>query len=245
MSKYINVFTNKEIEDIKKNKNSIIIYNSEEIFFKYLDIIKKVIELKIPIYSNNLNIRKYLFDNKIYPKFTDNSKIKIHQNNYSDNINELLNHQFEISNTTNCPLIIKKGNEIIIDRLKKKLPTYIIKNKFNIWDIEDAFINNKLLYIDDVEMFIKEITSNFYISRSLDHLKERVINIYNKNNNYNKNETCVFFGMYNKEDINALEKHNGIKFVIWGGTDCNCSYKHREKNVNKIIKIPDLYHISI
>ena len=65
MSKYINVFTNKEIEDIKKNKNSIIIYNSEEIFFKYLDIIKKVIELKIPIYSNNLNIRKYLFDNKI------------------------------------------------------------------------------------------------------------------------------------------------------------------------------------
>ena len=245
MSKYINVFTNKEINDIKKNKNSIIIYNSEEIFFKYLDIIKKVIELKIPIYSNNLNIRKYLFDNKIYPKFTDNSKIKIHQNNYSDNINELLNHQFEISNTTNCPLIIKKGNEIIIDRLKKKLPTYIIKNKFNIWEIEDAFINNKLLYIDDVEMFIKEITTNFYISRSLDHLKERVINLYNKNNNYNKNETCVFFGMYNKEDINALEKHNGIKFVIWGGTDCNCSYKHREKNVNKIIKIPDLYHISI
>jgi len=243
---------NEEIEKIEKKNDSIIIYNCETIFFKHIDLVQKIIDLKIQIYSDNFNIRKYLFDKNIYPKFTINNKINIYNNNFISEIkNEIINHNFEISDANDCPLIIYKyscsedENKIIINRLRQKNPTFIIKNNFNIFEIEHAFINKKILYFDNCEIFIKGITSNFYISNSLINFKNQMMQKYNKKDSYNPNEICVFFGMYDDKDFSTLKNHNGIKFFIWGGTDCNYNYKNRIKNFNRIIKIPDLYFIAI
>ncbi|MEI7616470.1 MAG: hypothetical protein WCJ54_07125, partial [Actinomycetota bacterium] len=59
-----------------------------------------------------------------------------------------------------------------IERLNKKLPTIII-DKINILEIEDAICNNRLLYIENVDEFIKGITNNLYVSESLRNLGEK------------------------------------------------------------------------
>ena len=64
---FINIFTNKDIEIFNKTKDKIVIYNSEINFFNYLDIVKKVIKSGIPIYSDNIKIRRYLFENNCNP----------------------------------------------------------------------------------------------------------------------------------------------------------------------------------
>ena len=38
-------------------------------FFNYLDIVNKVIKSKVPIYSDDKDIRKYLFENNVIPNF--------------------------------------------------------------------------------------------------------------------------------------------------------------------------------
>ena len=64
---FINIFTNKDIEIFNKTKDKIVIYNSEINFFNYLNIVKKVIQSGIPIYSDNIKIRRYLFENNRNP----------------------------------------------------------------------------------------------------------------------------------------------------------------------------------
>ena len=64
---FINIFTNKDFDIFNKIKDKIVIYNSELHFFNYLDIIKKVIQSGIPIYSDNIKIRIYLFENNCKP----------------------------------------------------------------------------------------------------------------------------------------------------------------------------------
>jgi hypothetical protein len=60
---FINVFTNEDYEIFNEINDKIVIYNNELHFFNYLEIIKKVILLDVPIYSDNVKIREYLFDN--------------------------------------------------------------------------------------------------------------------------------------------------------------------------------------
>jgi hypothetical protein len=238
---FINIFTNEDLEIFNKINDKIAIYNNEFHFFNYLNNINKVIQSNIKIYSDNTKIREYLFKNGCNPKFIEKKYIQVHKN-----INIVLFDKFEISFNEQFPLVIKfdENKNIIIERLKKKLQVIVISNKPNILEIEDAIVSKRLLYIENVDEFIKKITFNLYVSKGLKHFKKRFKINYCKKD-YNTSGTCVFFGMYNKEDINALEKHNGIKFVIWGGTDCNLNYRNRVKNFKRIIKIPDLYHIAI
>jgi hypothetical protein len=237
---FINIFTNEDYEIFNEINDKIVIYNNELHFFNYLNIVDKVIQSNITIYSDNIKIRQYLFKNGVNPIFITKKYIQVHKN-----IDLSLFYNFKISLNETDPLIIqlKENKNIIIDRLKKKLPTIIVDN-INILEIEEAIYSQKLLYVENVDKFIKDITFNLYVSKGLEHFKERFKNNYLKKN-YNNSETSIFFGMYNKYDINTLEKHNGIKFLIWGGTDCNFNYKNRFKNLKRIIKIPDLYHIAI
>ena len=101
-----------------------------------------------------------------------------------------------------------------------------------------------MLYVEDVDAFIKGMTDNLYVSDALEHFKKRFQKFYYKNFYYNTG-TCVFFGMYSGKDIQILRKHRGYKFLIWGGTDCNWDYNDRVKNFDVIKNIPDLYHIAI
>ena len=66
---FINIFTNQDFEEFCKTTDKIVIYNSKLHFFNYLDIVNKVIKSKVPIYSDDKDIRKYLFENNVIPNF--------------------------------------------------------------------------------------------------------------------------------------------------------------------------------
>ena len=236
---FINVFTREDLEVFNKIKEKQVVYNSELHFFNCLDIIKKVIQCGIPIYSDNSRIRRYLFENGMKPKFITKKYIKVDKN-----INLSIFKRFKISSDEKIPMVVKMdGNiKLIIERLKKNLPTIII-DKIDIWKVEEAICSKRLLYIENVDEFIKKITNNLYVSEALNHFKERFQKCYCKKKY--QDGVCVFFGMYSEKDINKLKNHKGYKFLIWGGTDCNWNYRNRVKNFDYINKIPDLYHIAI
>jgi len=236
---FINVFTNEDIEVFNKIVEKQVIYNSELHFFNCLNIINKVIQSSIPIYSDNIKIRKYLFENGQKPKFITKKYIQVHKN-----INLDLFKRFEILSDEKIPLVIRMdGNiKLIIERLKKNLPTIVV-DKIDIWNVEEAVCSKRLLYIENVDEFIKKITNNLYVSEALNHFKERFQKFYLKNDYHDG--ICIFFGMYSVKDIKILKNHKGYKFLIWGGTDCNWNYRDRVKNFQIINKIPNLYHIAI
>lgn len=72
---FINIFTNEDIEIFNKIKDKIVIYNNDTYFFNCLDIIKKVIDSNIKIYSDNTNIRLYLLKNEIIPEYIEKNMI--------------------------------------------------------------------------------------------------------------------------------------------------------------------------
>lgn len=93
---FINIFTNEDIEIFNKIKDKIVIYNNDTYFFNCLDIIKKVIDSNIKIYSDNTNIRLYLLKNEIIPEYIE-KKYNMFNLNYINN-NILLDIKKNINN---------------------------------------------------------------------------------------------------------------------------------------------------
>lgn len=240
---FINVLTDEDFEVFNKIGVKQVIYNIDCLFFKHLNIVSKVIQSDIPIYSDNIRIRQYLLKNGKNVNFIEKKYINIKNLKLDTNLS--LFKRFDFSSDEKVPMVVKiDGNiSLIIERLIKKLPTIIV-DKIDIWEIEDAVCKNRLLYVENMDEFIKGITDNLYISDALKHFKKRFQKFYLKND-YHDSDICVFFGMYSWKDIQILQKHNGIKFLIWGGTDCNWNYRDRVKNFDVIKNIPDLYHVAI
>ena len=92
---FINVFTNKDFEIFNKTKDKIVIYNSEINFFNYLDIVKKVIQSGIPIYSDNIKIRRYLFKNNSKPHYIENQYDMFTLNNINFNQLSIINKNID------------------------------------------------------------------------------------------------------------------------------------------------------
>jgi hypothetical protein len=240
---FINVLTDEDFEVFNKIGVKQVIYNIDCLFFKHLNIVSKVIQSDIPIYSDNIRIRQYLFKNGKNVNFIEKKYINIKNLKLDTNLS--LFKRFDFSSDEKVPMVVKMDGNIllIIERLIKKLPTIIV-DKIDIWEIEDAVCKNRLLYVENVNEFIKGITDNLYISDALKHFKERFQTFYLKND-YHYSDICVFFGIYSGKDIEILRRHRGYKFLIWGGTDCNWNYRDRVKNLDVIKNIPDLYHIAI
>ncbi len=237
---FVNVLTEEDLEVFNKIKVKQVIYNIDSLFFKYLDVVNKVIRTGIPIYSDNIRIRRYLFENGVEVDFIDKKYISVDKN-----IELGLFKRFKISSDENVPLVIRMDGNIglIIERLKNKLPTIIV-DKIDIRGVEEAVCDGRILYVENVDAFIKGITDNLYVSDALEHFKQRFQKFYLKKE-YCNNDICLFFGMYSVKDIEILRRHRGYKFLIWGGTDCNWNYREQVNRLEIIKNIHDLYHIAI
>lgn len=64
-----------------------------------------------------------------------------------------------------------------------------------------------------------------YVSESLKHFKDRIFKNYNLREYDNINEPSVFFGVYDQNDIKNINNHNGIKYIMFGGSDVD-NYKY-------------------
>lgn len=64
-----------------------------------------------------------------------------------------------------------------------------------------------------------------YISKSLEHLKDIILKTFNLREYNNINESSVFFGVHDQNDIKNINNHNGIKYIIFENNDVD-NYKY-------------------
>jgi len=79
----------------------------------------------------------------------------------------------------------------------------------------------------------------------------RIKDCYNLTSDYDINKPTIFFGCYSMDDVNAINNHKGLKFIMYGGNDCNLNNKHRinmfeaidfNNNVSFISSSDDMYN---
>ena len=241
----INLFTNEDIEIFNKINDKIVIYNNDNLFFNYLDIVQKIIQSGITIYSDNIKIRRYLYENGAKPNFIKKKHIQVHKN-----IDSSIFNMFKISSDEKYPLVIQyqANNDIIMERMNKKLPTIVV-DKINIYEIEEAVIYNKLLYIENynLQLYVAEHLSKTF-GEDFTKLNNICINFEKFSD---KNKPCVFYGIFSENDVKLLESITSYKIIIWTGGDINIDHKNivvRNKvlsNLKRILNVKDVYHISI
>ena len=76
---------------------------------------------------------------------------------------------------------------------------------------------------------------------------DRIMNIYNLQK-YTKNkinEPCLFFGMYDYNDVSKILNHKGVRYLIWGGTDADTRIDRSKDILLYISSIPNIVHLAI
>ena len=95
-----------------------------------------------------------------------------------------------------------------------------------------------------IEQLIHNI-KQCYVSSGLHSFQERFMKQFQLTPYENEEEPCIFFGMYSDEDLTRISKHNGLKYIIWGGEDANPNYNHCKSTLNEILQLPNVIHIAI
>jgi len=120
----------------------------------------------------------------------------------------------------------------------KQYKTYF-KNLDNIKS--DKEITQIVLYIskhfvtEDLNLLLKHLNiKNVVICPGLNAFS-RISNYYNLTTDYDINKPTLFFGVYTFNDSNIINNHKGLKYIMFGGNDCNLNNKHRI-NMFKSIK---------
>jgi hypothetical protein len=84
-----------------------------------------------------------------------------------------------------------------------------------------------------------------YVSKTLVFFKKKFMKKYKLVEYVNIHKPCVFYGCYNKKDLETIKKNKSLKIVIFGGTDTYYKkYKKARNMLNKIKKIPNTFFIS-
>ena len=197
-----------------------------------------------------LFIPEYDWNNSI--KYTT-QKIGFFKNyKYYNNISDIL--YIVRRHSKSLTQLIKSPRKLYSQKLIKKYSSLVgkdinfIKNVvYKSFEIDNNLVENETNSINRMLVYNKlPININqVYVSKSLSHLKDRFLQIYNLKSYYHISKPCLFFGLYDKEDLNILKKHKGEKFIIWGGTDINPNYKHRLENINYVKKIKIKTHYAI
>ena len=80
----------------------------------------------------------------------------------------------------------------------------------------------------------------YFLSKSLK------INLPNFKSNYTDiNETTIFIGIFNKEELDLLDKHKGDIYILWLGNDCNPDYESRINNMKRVNKLNIKTHFCL
>ena len=120
--------------------------------------------------------------------------------------------------------------------------------------------DQKLLLLSvDPEPFFKmcqychndQIIRQAYVSEGLNFVKRRFLNKYSLDDclllerGININLPIVLFGVYTDQDLLVLNKHKGVKIIIWGGEDANPNNLHSKHTLEEIKSLNNTIHLSI
>ena len=81
-------------------------------------------------------------------------------------------------------------------------------------------------------------------SRGVNVFKSRIMKKYNLKEYYNISKPCLFFGMYNDQDLIKIKNHKGLRIIIWCGEDANSTNKNSNETMNEIKKLNNILHVS-
>jgi hypothetical protein len=184
---------------------------------------------------NNIGLymdKRYGCDSEYY----DRIKIFVGENEIykNDYISYIAFHKI---NRENLTIIYDKNKRIEFSKFYKNLHNIIYDNKIDIkkFIIEKKY--NNIKYVNNLEyvftFYLKNI-HQVYISKSLINLADRFKNFYLLNDYTDINANLLIFGLFNKEDINVINKHKGIIYLLWAGTDIDDRFMYRKKYIEYI-----------
>ena len=106
-------------------------------------------------------------------------------------------------------------------------------------------INKKELYPIDINNIIKMV-DQYYISDSLETFKDRFKNKFSNLHTYNNNtKPCLFFGVYNDNDLHQINQHKGLMLIMPGGSDVNPNNLHSLTSIKELKNIHNIIYLSI
>jgi len=153
----------------------------------------------------------------------------------------------EMQNTNDkIPIILNLNNNIIDNNI---VDNNIVDN--NIVDnniVDNNIVDNNIVDNNIVEQKneLKKILKSKYfntlgikivnISESLCFFNQiyDIFSLVKYDKNKHINEPVLFFGLYEETEYNLLIKHEGDKYILWGGTDVDMQYINKIKNMNII-----------
>ncbi len=201
----------------------------------------------VKIYPRNFTINDYFiiesFD--IKPKAT-NKDIQITYNSnkniidnatFYDNLKISMNKKAIKENKNNK---IKKKPEIKVIQKDEIKPIEIKKNDNEMKFMIKNYYENEIV---NYNYFNDNNINQVCISKSLKSF-DRIKELYKLRDYDNKKEPCLFFGCYNLEDLGSILKHEGDKYVMFGGTDADINNPIRYKYIESLKKYKIKY-ISI
>ena len=84
-----------------------------------------------------------------------------------------------------------------------------------------------------------------FVSDGLSSFRDRFMNYFRFTEITSTTEPCVFFGVYTDYDLQILLKHDGLKYIIWGGEDANYNNEHARVTLNEIKYLHNVVHLAI
>lgn len=84
-----------------------------------------------------------------------------------------------------------------------------------------------------------------YVSNGLQSFEERFMNKFKLSTITNIREPCLFFGVYSDKDLLTIKKHQGLKYIIWGGEDININKFHCFETIKELQKLHNIIHVAI
>lgn len=97
--------------------------------------------------------------------------------------------------------------------------------------------------INPCELFCN--TKQIHISSGLIMFKKRIEDKFKVTSYYDRKLPSLFFGVYTDEDLNRLNNHQGIKYIIWGGEDANPNLQHSKMTLSEVKLLHNVIHVSI
>lgn len=72
----------------------------------------------------------------------------------------------------------------------------------------------------------------------------RIKHMYGLQDYKDNSAHCLYFGVYNTNDIQHIRSHKGKSYVMFGGTDCDSRYSLSVKTINELNKLENITYIA-
>lgn len=142
-----------------------------------------------------------------------------------------LNYWFQLKNKEFGYLLYNASKIIVPDN------SYIYLFDEDLWD--------KIIFYRE-QINLPEVAEQIYVSNTIKHVKKQIIKKFNLVEYNDIHKPAFFFGVYNVDDLQVINKHKSNKYVIFGGSDLDYTLFHTKTIIPKLIKhnIDKYYIIS-